>query len=283
MRCLFAVAVWTAIFCCGCGKGDDAAQRARGNAAAILVAQAAPVPNPGAAAVPMPAKRKIIYTADVALVTENLDDFRARLTAALQRFQGFVAAQQLTGRTGNQRVSTWTVRLPVEHFSKFTDELATWGELESQKIKSDDVTEEFVDVESRLRNKRIEEQRLLKILEEQTKGLEQVLTMERAIHEVREQIEQMEGRMRHLADKIDLTTITISVREVQDYIPPQPATFSTEISRTFQGSLRNLTAVGKVLLLAIVAIAPWLVPMAFVGLPVGWFFRRFQRQHRVSR
>jgi uncharacterized coiled-coil protein SlyX len=76
-----------------------------------------------------------------------------------------------------------------------------------------------VDVESRLKNKRIEEARLLEILEKKTGDLKEVVALEQAISEVREQIERMEGRMRYLTEKVELTTITITAREVQDYVP----------------------------------------------------------------
>lgn len=141
-----------------------------------------------------------------------------------------------------------------------------------------------MDVESRLKNKRIEEERLLKILEEKTGDLEQVVALERAISEVREQIERMEGRVRYLTEKVELTTITITAREVQDYVPPQPPTLSTEIARTFYGSLRNLTEFGKHLLLIVVAITPWLIPLAIVATPIVLVLRSLLRHgdHRAN-
>ncbi len=263
----------------GCAEGQPGNRSALEQAGARQLAQAAAPRGPNAAA-PEAVQRKIIYTADVALVTESLDNFRSRLTSSLEQYQGFIAAQQLTGRSGSQRVGAWTVRLPVDRFSKFLEELARWGELERESIQSDDVTEEFVDVESRLKNKRVEEERLLNILKTQTDGLEHVLAVERALQEVREQIERMEGRQRYLTDKTELTTITITVREVQDYVPPQPATFGTQISRTFQLSLHHLAEAGRFAILAAVAISPWLVPLVVAALPLGWFYRRLYGRKR---
>lgn len=261
----------------GCARMETATEKRAGHAPAAKVAQAAPQKQDAAAAVKVPSQRKIIYTADVCLVTDDLDGFRTRLTSSLEVYQGFVSAQQMTGRTGLQRTGVWTVRVPEERFSEFLDQLISWGELESQKINSDDVTEEFVDVESRLKNKRIEESRLLTILAEKTGELEQVVALERAISEVREQIERMEGRMRYLTEKVELTTITITAREVQDYVPPQPPTLTTEISRTFSASLHNVQDCGKQLLLVLVAFVPWMIPLAIVALPTALIVRRFHR------
>ncbi|MFO0919256.1 MAG: DUF4349 domain-containing protein [Planctomycetaceae bacterium] len=263
----------------GCGKMEPGNRLAQADAGAGQLVQAAGQGNPPAAG-PAEAKRKIIYTADVVLVTESLDDFRDRLTSSLEQYQGFIAAQQMTGRSGSQRMGTWTARLPAEQFSKFLEQLARWGELERESIQSDDVTEEFVDVESRLKNKRVEEERLLNLLKTQTDGLENVLAVERALNEVREQIERMEGRQRYLADKVEPTTITITVREVKDYVPPQPATFGTQLARTFQQSLHHLLDAGRLSILAVVAIIPWLIPLVIVSLPIGWFYRRVPSRKR---
>lgn len=123
----------------GCARVETAAEKRARPAPAVQVAQAA-APNRNADAAPVPSNRKIIYTADVALVTDDLDGFRTRLTSSLETYQGFVSAQQMTGKTGIQRTGIWTVRIPVGRFSEFLEQLITWGELESQKIKSDDVT-----------------------------------------------------------------------------------------------------------------------------------------------
>jgi hypothetical protein len=62
---------------------------------------------------------------------------------------------------------------------------------------------------------------------------------------VRGEIEQMQGRLRLLANMTSLTTITVTLREVKGYVPPQPATFGSQIARSFQTSFAGLIGFGK--------------------------------------
>ena len=107
------------------------------------------------------------------------------------------------------------------------------GEVRHNHVGSQDVTEEYFDLEARIRNKREEEKRLLKHLADSTGKLEDILAVEKELSRVRGEAEQMEGRLRYLADRADLTTVTIEANEWKDYKPPVAATFSTQVGRTF--------------------------------------------------
>ena len=174
----------------------------------------------------------------------------------------------------NHGLASWRVRVPVAHFEAFASAVARLGEVRRNHVGSQDVTEEYVDLEARIRNKREEEKRLLKHLADSTGKLEDILAVEKELSRVRGEAEQMEGRLRFLADRADLSTVTIEASEWKDYKPPVPATFQTRVGRTFFLSVETLFEFGKALALFLVALAPWL-PLIIIGLFVlRWLIRR---------
>jgi len=164
-----------------------------------------------------------------------------------------------------QREGTWRIRVPVAHFDEVVSDAKGIGELISANSKSQDVSEAYSDVEARIRNKTKEEERLLKLLEDRPGKLEEIITLERELSRVRDEVERMQGRMRVLTDQTSLTTVEITIREMQNYEPPQSPTFFTRLRRTFIHSTSAIWSLFEWIINAAVAIAPWIV-VAFIPL-----------------
>ncbi len=212
---------------------------------------------------PTESNRKIIYTASVELAVEDFSGTPERVAELARRYDGYLAGSNLSGQTGESRRGTWTIRVPVERFEEFVKSAKGLGEVVRATTDSRDVSEEYFDVEARIRNKTKEEERLLALLEERPGKLEDVIAIERELSRVREELERMQGRMRVLADLTSLTTVELSIIEIRNYQPPQAPTLATQIRRTWAGSVAALAAAGKGALLAAVAVTPWL-PLAAI-------------------
>ena len=219
--------------------------------------------------------RKLIYNSEVELVAESLGAAERSLLQLVKAHGGFVANTAVTGSTGTPRTGRWTVRVPVEQFEQFMAAVAKVGELQKVQTNSQDVTEEFYDLGARLSNKQVEEQRLVAHLKGSTARLQDILSVERELSRVRGEIEQIQGRLRLLADQTDLSTVNVTINEVKDFAPKERTTFTAQIGRTFGSSLGFMRDVGQGIVLVIVALAPWLVLLALVGLPVWLFVRRY--------
>ena len=231
----------------------------------------------GTIAPPKATPRKIIYTADVSIVVEDFPRTADAVKALVASFDGYVADTDVAGATGSHRHASWKVRIPVERFDSFLDSVAKLGELQRRQVHSQDVTEEFFDLETRVKNKKVEEGRLVKHLTESTGKLEEILNVEREISRVREEIERMEGRVRLLANLSDLTTVTITADERIGYVPATAPSFTTRASRTFEGSTKNLTDTVQGLTLAAISVIPWLPVWLIVGVLTWLAFRLIRR------
>lgn len=241
-------------------------------------AGAAPAATPGQ---PPALPRKIIYNAQVTLVVESLTNVAEQIRQLVESSGGYISETDTSMETRERRVGMWKVRVPVTRFDAFMVSVAKLGELQRSHLDSQDVSEEFYDLEARISNKQQEEKRLQKHLADSTGKLEDILAVERELSRVRGEVEQMQGRLRFLTSQTDMSTVTITVSEFKDYTPPVSPTLSTELERTFRRSLEQLAQFGRGLLLFIVAVTPWFMVLAVVLLPLWWAVRRLRLRRRL--
>jgi hypothetical protein len=255
-------------------KGEaPASPRMTDGASVALVAL-----QPGAPATPADTAgiaRKIIYDSQVAVVVDSVEPSAKRVAQLVQDARGYVAEQNVIGSPGSLRAMHWRIRIPVEQFDRFVDSIVALGELERNNRTSQDVTEQYYDIEARIKNKKLEEQTLNKILQERSGKLEDVLKIEIELSRVRGEIEQLEGKIRVLANLSSLATITLDIREREKYAPAAPvvASFPTQIGRTWDSSILSLQEHGKSVVLWVVGAAIW-IPFWVVGAIIAWVLVR---------
>ncbi|WP_254507966.1 DUF4349 domain-containing protein [Anatilimnocola floriformis] len=206
-----------------------------------------------------PGDRKLIYTGKLRLAVKSLATTEQELQRLLEVADGQLAEFREERTAENRRAATWKVRIPPGKFHSFVKQVADLGKAELHEVTTADVTEEFVDIEARLKNKRQLESRILKLLDEKAGELKDVVTVEHELARVREDIERIEGRLRLLASQVDLSTVSIYAFEPEDYQPPKAPTFGNRVAAAWFGSLRALRQLGEAIVVAAAAIAPWAV------------------------
>jgi len=219
--------------------------------------------------------RKIITNAEVFLILEDLDSGEKQLKDLITKNGGLIANSDLRGTSGSQRAGHWKIRIPVANFDAFKAKVEKIGNLERSSTNSSDVTEDFYDVEARLKNKKIEETRLIQHLEKSTAKLSDILEVEKELSRVRGEIEQMQGRINMLNNLTSLTTIDVSLREVKNYVPPTAASFGDDVNRTLSGSWSGLVNTGRKFTLSLVSLLPWIPLLAIIGYLAYLILRRF--------
>jgi hypothetical protein len=225
-----------------------------------------------------PVERKMIYVAEVSLVVEEFSKTDEELSKLIKQFDGYFAAVSVDRTHGEHRSGRWVARIPVAQFDAFLDALEDLGIPERRHVTAQDVTEEFVDLQARITNKQRLEERILKLLEDQSGEIKEVIEVERELARVRGEIEQMAGRLRYLKNRTALTTVTINAREERDYVAPQAPTFAARTGQAWTGSLQSLRQAGEWATIALVTATPWLV----LVLPGLWYVRRSWKHRRKA-
>lgn len=223
--------------------------------------------------------RHVIYRATVDMIVDDFEGVPEKILELAQRFDGFIAGSSIHGQRATQRHGRWTLRVPVERYQDIINEVDQLGQVQRIETSSEEVTAQYVDLQSRIRNQQRQEERLLEILAENAGMLEDILKVERELMRVRESLESMQGRLRLLTNQTTMSTITINVRELQTFAPAatQMPAFGVQIARTWTQSLEHLVNFGQSVVLVVVGITPWTVVMFVLLLPAWWAARRMRR------
>lgn len=158
-------------------------------------------------------ERKIIYNASLHLIVADTSEALAEIKRLADTMGGFIADSNVWRDEGHPR-ATVTVRVPAE---KLEDALSQFRglavEVESESLDSQDVTEEYVDLQARLKNEQRTEAELLQLLESrsETGKTTDILEVHRELGQVRSQIEQIQGRLNYLSNLSSMATVRITL------------------------------------------------------------------------
>jgi hypothetical protein len=211
--------------------------------------------------------RKIIYNAWISLEVQDVDGALGQLQAIAEEFGGYVAHMSVSKR--EVKTGSVTLRVPQADFYGVIERIERLGEVKDKNVKSEDVTERYIDLKARLENAQREEQRLLEFLEK-AQNVDDLLNIERELSRVREKIEVYTGQLRYLESRVDYATITVTLSGPS---PPKPLP-EVDWDATVKTGLQYLLAILQgLIVLAFVAIPP-----VMVGVPIYYAYRRKHRK-----
>jgi len=159
------------------------------------------------------ADKKIIKEGSMTLRVNKVDSSVERIREIAKSYQGEIFSTNFTQSSTNVKSGTIVVKVPVQQFDKAHEELKTVADIVLRESSTgQDVTEQYTDLQSRLKNKRAEEQSYLALLE-RAGDMSDVLKVTKALSSVRGEIELLQGRIRMLESRTDMSTITIYLSE----------------------------------------------------------------------
>lgn len=210
----------------------------------------------------LPEGRKWVITVNISAETDDLDAMTVALDSHIQALGGYVEDQQIyngsTYANRRYRYANLTIRIPAADTDKFTQEIAGIANVVSRETSRDDITLKYVDTESRLNALKVEEARLLELLE-QAETMADLLEIEARLTDVRYELENYGSRLRLYDNQVDYATIYLNIEEVQEYTPVAEPTFWERISNGFADSLDGLWESLQDLVVLLVTAFPFLV------------------------
>ena len=206
---------------------------------------------------------KRIYTADLELETTAFDQAAEDLTALVETCGGYFQSSSVSSGGSDYRYGYYTVRVPAEQYRTFLDQAGTFCHQLSIQEYTDDVTEAYYDVEGRLKTQQTKLARLQELLE-QAESMEDIITIESAISETEQAIEDLSGTLRGYDAQVAYSTVNVTLREVYRLSDgEEPAeNFGGRLGRAFAAGWRGFLDVLESL--AVVLAYIW-VPVAVLA------------------
>jgi len=153
-------------------------------------------------------EQKIIRNGNLKFSTDNLETTYEQIKIAVKKGKAFIQNDS----EGKEYASIYrriTVRIPSENFDSFIKDISTGvAYFDNKEISSQDVTEEYIDIDARLKAKKKLESRYIELLAKATK-MSEMLAIEAQLSAIREEIEAKEGQLRYMQNQVSLSTITI--------------------------------------------------------------------------
>lgn len=238
----------------------------------------------GMAATPDVSQQKIIQYLDYEIETLDFSQSVTALESLCSELGGYIQDSYRNGERINGsglRYASYTLRIPVdqlEAFKKGTDQIGT---VASYSTSTENVTEQYYDIETRLKSLRTQEERLLELMEK-SETLTDVIELENALSQVTYEIESLTGSLRRYDSLVEYSTVNVALNEVVRYTdqPEVPRTLWDRIRQQFSASLSGLSDFGQDFLVLLVGCSPVLILLALLFCAIFFPVRHVLRKRK---
>ena len=174
------------------------------------------------------------------------------------------------------------IRIPAERLDEFVDTVGEQSNITNKVEQVEDVTLQYVDLESRKKALVTEQDRLLELLT-QAEKVEDIIIIEQRLSEVRYELESMESQLRALLNQVDYSTVHLSIDEVRQYTPTEEESLFEKMKNGFVRSLYRIEADGEDVFIWFVSSIPYFVIWGVVIVVVIVLFKRHRRKKKAKK
>jgi hypothetical protein len=222
----------------------------------------------------------IVETASLTILATNYDEASGAIEKLTAAHGGYVEKLDAKAQTGNAREVSAALRIPTKQLDGFLADVRKLGQVEEETRSNEEVGDQYVDLQARLRSARATEQRLIELLGTRTGKLQDVLEAERELARVRGEIESMQGQSALLVHRVNYATVQVNLNEeYRQVLGSGTISTGTKIRNAAVEGFTNLEEGAVALLVFLFAVGPSLLAWLAIFLVPGWFiWKRFRRR-----
>lgn len=233
--------------------------------------------------------RMIITTVTLQMQTQEFDKGIAEIDAIVANHGGFVQDSNIDGMGMYEkyasRNASFTVRIPSDRLDAFIGGVGDTFHIINKQQSGQDITESYHDNEARLNSLRVQEKRLLEMMET-AEELQYLIEVQRELADVQYQIDSYTSSKLRMENQVSMSTVYLYLNEVMEYDPvePVPVTFGERLRHTASNSFASFVSFLQDFVLAVIWLAPFLIFLAIlVGIVVIIIMLATRKSRRLNK
>jgi hypothetical protein len=232
-------------------------------------------------------ERKIIYNANLYVETPKFDQSISLIEEEAVKVGGYIVSSSSYGNTDKEnRSGSLVARIPSDHFQAYLTifEQSSDMKILERTVSGDDVTEQYVDLNARLKSKQVVEERLLAFMKDADKT-EDLLKISSDLAKVQEEIEQLTGKINYLENQSDYATVEFSITERKNEIPSveNESKHTWELAKDqFKESVQAIFAFVSSLFVFIIGKSPILVPFLVIAILIWTVMKKKKKRNDTT-
>jgi len=225
------------------------------------------------------AEQRIIKNGNITAKVDSAEETANKISDIADRFEGFVQSSNIYESSTGAKSGTVIIRIPVDGFEAAFSEIKTLATVVvSESVSGQDVTEQYVDLQSRLKNKKAEEAQYLDILN-QAYTVEDILMVTERLSWVRQEIEQLQGRLNYLENMTDMSTISTYISEEEKFeVPVEKWRPIETLRQSFRAMIAGLQGIANLGIWIIMFAALIALPIAIIVLIIIWIVKKIKNR-----
>ncbi len=228
-------------------------------------------------------QRYIIRNARLTMEIPDIDTAVQKLQEETERMNGYVSALDIYTISDERRAGSITLRIPVERFDLALEAIKGLGRTKNEQFDTDDVTRRYIDMEARLKNLEVQEQRLRELLD-QAETIEDILKVESELGRIRGDLEAMQGEFRYLRERVRYSTFLVRLeeRDPRTQVVADGGLSWEQLGETFILNTNRLIRSGFGFVIWFIGSLPILLPLGGLFF-LGWKLLSNRRKKKLKR
>lgn len=194
--------------------------------------------------------RMIAYQVSMTVEVKEFEAAKSKLRQIMDAEGGYITNSNFVETPNQPKRASLVLRVPAAKLQTILNQIRALGRVKEEHLNSEEVTDQVVDLQARLKNARATEQRLIEVLNNRTGKVSDILQVEKEIARTREQIERMEAQRQNLMKRVEMATVSLTLaEEFKAQLAPTPIGTGTQLWNALVDGYENFA--GSVLGIAL--------------------------------